>query len=486
MTNHQKRHLADSGPASPDATCKHENQKWIRTPDRSLNRTCQDCGAVTESDNPNVVITVVDKEKPALVSLYTPPSEVLHGKPQHDIWRKDYVEPALRHYSPPPQVTPEAENQYQGLLQDIDDLKKEKAKPTAKPTGPRPPEPTLAERMLQMLDNYGSVFSNVLDDNERALWILTTILGVSPPRIFYWLNPAGSPYADEDEFDENEADLLYFDILAGVVGKDVNIETVRWHWPGLLSKDERKETVRCGEYFVRRQRGYMRNSAMRIYLGNVQSTLLAVEPLATSVEALTEAAAAAHGKIYARAEAKRSILSPDPTLEQLEVKREAQKFALYSPHMKSIDMTLVEQETMLHWIDASWNTEKVAMEYSKACRSATFRTVAGFCDRCAAAWNASKKAGKPIRAFEAFVDTFIVDPDTLQNSDGEYEIALALTGKGGAFGDAHIANHFHARSFDKYGRIWYRNTASASEGTERGFGGNSFWTTEHDDEYDGQ
>ena len=67
-------------------------------------------------------------------------------------------------------------------------------------------------------------------------------------------------------------------------------------------------------------------------------------------------------------------------------------------------------------------------------------------------------------------------------------MALALAGRS-AFGDAHVQNHYHARSFDTWGRFHFV-TAHDLEGVAGNRGhegyGEALWEIGNDDEYDGQ
>jgi hypothetical protein len=371
---------------------------------------------------------------------------------------------------------PVSESALTGLQADIAALRNRKPMANRKD---REPMPTLAERMLRF-DEFGSLWCDALTKSEWALWKLARVFGLPAKRI---LNPA----PDEDFDAPLETGLILFDACAGVVGKDIPLWILRLHWDGLLGVDQRTEQVKCGAYDVRRQRGYMRTSEMKFYIRGIVPLLELARSVSEDVEVLQQAIEGAHAKVYARANFKRQMVSPDPSPEQLDAKAVLQRLALDSDAMELIQVTVMEHEVVSTWIDCKWNGRTTAAKLGGKPRTIA-KIIGGFTDRCATAWQASKKNGKPVKAFEAFTDTFIVDPDT-KADDPDYEVALALTGKGGAFGDAYVQAHFHARSFDTWARMVYQ-PASDLEGVNgnRGHEGasESFWTVGSDDESDNQ
>jgi hypothetical protein len=387
------------------------------------------------------------------------------------IWQQGSVAADNTRFNQPNTLSPVTENALAGLLADIAARKNQK--PAA--IRDRGPKPTIAERMLRF-DEFGSLWCDVLTEPEWALWKLARVLGLSAERI---LNPA----PDEDFDGPLDSGLFFFDACAGVVGKDVPLWILRLHWAGLLGVDQRTEQMKCGAYVVRRQRGYLRTSEMKFYIGGITPLLEVAGGISEDPELLRQAIESTHNKIYARALFKRQLISPDPSPEQADAKRVLQKLALDSDAMEQINVTVMEYDTVLKWIDCNWNGRKTAIELGGKF-STIAKIIGGFTDRCAAAWEASKNKGRPVKAFEAFTDTFIVDPDT-RADDPDYEVAHALTGQSNAFGGAYVQNHFHARSFDSWGRMAYQ-TASDLEGVKgnRGHEGASeaFWEVGTDDE----
>jgi len=386
----------------------------------------------------------------------------------------------------PAPVAEPIEDQLAGLKSDIAERSKQKFALRLGTAKDRAPKPTTAELLLK-LDEHGSMWTSALTEAEWALWKLHFVFGFSAAQLF---NQVHTPQYTGFDLRQDCRWTAWTHI--GQVGKDVSLDTVRMHWPPLMSTDQRTEMVQTGEYKIRRTREYHIASSMQLYVFGTQRLFALAEPFVTSVSAVEASLADCVAKVRKLAEFKVNLISPEPSVGQLEAKREMQKFALDSDAMDQIGMTVLEHETVTAWIDCGWNGRKAAIQLGGPQRTVA-KIIGGFTDRCANAWFASKKKGKPVRAFEAFTNTFIVDLDT-RRDDPDYEVALALTGKGGAFGGAYIKKHSHARSFDSYGRLVYENAGESTNSAERGLGSgtsedsgvDTFWEVGSDDEFDGQ
>ena len=357
------------------------------------------------------------------------------------------------------------------------------------------PPPTVAERLLS-LDNSTGMWANALTEPEWSLWKLVHVFGFTPEHCFDAIRAHENGETLTEDFDfPNDAmtnfGMAFFDwYCARIIQPGVVPEQVKFFDLGLLSVDDRSRGLAVGGYSIMLRRRFRRNSETKVYVRGINALLASAVVFATdalsTVESLREAAETATTKLRTLAEFKINLLNPEPTKEQLSTKRELQKIALDAPAMREVMMTVMEREVMSAWIDCEWSGRKTAAKLGGAHRTVA-NVISGFLNRCAEAQAVRKKNREPLStALEAFIARV---PEARERPDDpDYEVALALAGRS-AFGDAHVQNHYHARSFDTWGRFHFV-TAHDLEGVagNRGHEGSSeaFWEVGNDDEYDGQ